>query len=68
MSKLTKFKVRRSQFPLDFRIDDTTRDTNIKTLTAMPGTVFEEGTEETAEIYKFTFQYGYSKTNEVLGR
>ena len=51
MSKLTKFKVRRSQFPLDFRIDDTTRDTNIKTLTAMPGTVFEEGTEETAEIY-----------------
>ena len=51
MSKLTKFKVRRSQFPLDFRIDDTTRDTNIKKLTAMPGTVFEEGTEETAEIY-----------------
>ena len=51
MSKLTKFKVRRSQFPLDFRIDDTTRDTNIKTLTAMPGTVFEEGTEETAETY-----------------
>ena len=51
MSKLTKFKVRRSQFPLDFRIVDTTRDTNIKTLTAMPGTVFEEGTEETAEIY-----------------
>ena len=51
MSKLTKFKVRRSQFPLDFRIDDTTRDTNIKRLTAMPGTVFEEGTEETAEIY-----------------
>ena len=51
MSKLTKFKVRRSQFPLDFRIDDTTRDTNIKTLVAMPGTVFEEGTEETAEIY-----------------
>ena len=51
MSKLTKFKVRRSQFPLDFRIDDTTRDTNIKTLTATPGTVFEEGTEETAETY-----------------
>ena len=51
MSKLTKFKVRRSQFPLDFRIDNTTRDTNIKTLTAMPGTVFEEGTEETAETY-----------------
>ena len=51
MSKLTKFKVRRSQFPLDFRIDDTTRDTKIKRLTAMPGTVFEEGTEETAEIY-----------------
>ena len=51
MSKLTKFKVRRSQFPLDFRIDNTTRDTNIKTLVAMPGTVFEEGTEETAEIY-----------------
>ena len=51
MSKLTKFKVRRSQFPLDFRIDNTTRDTNIKTLVAMPGTVFEEGTEETAETY-----------------
>lgn len=51
MSKLTKFKVRRSQFPLDFRIDDTTRDTNIKRLVAMPGTVFEEGTEETAETY-----------------
>ena len=51
MSKLTKFKVRRSQFPLDFRIDNTTRDTNIKKLTAMPGTVFEEGTEETAETY-----------------
>ena len=51
MSKLTKFKVRKSQFPLDFRIDNTTRDTNIKTLTAMPGTVFEEGTEETAETY-----------------
>ena len=51
MSKLTKFKVRRSQFPLDFRIDNTTRDTNIKRLVAMPGTVFEEGTEETAETY-----------------
>ena len=51
MSKLTKFKVRRSQFPLDFRIDNTTRDTNIKRLVATPGTVFEEGTEETAETY-----------------
>ena len=51
MSKLTKFKVRKSQFPLDFRIDNTTRDANIKTLVAMPGTVFEEGTEETAETY-----------------
>ena len=52
MAKLTKFKAQQVEFPTHYKVEDTNRgDTKIKNIIPAFGTVRENGTPETEEIY-----------------
>ena len=52
MAKLTKFKVQQVEFPTHYKVEDTNRgDTKIKNIIPAFGTIRENGTPETEEIY-----------------
>nr|DAK27513.1 MAG TPA: hypothetical protein [Caudoviricetes sp.] len=52
MAKLTKFKAQQVEFPTHYKVEDTNRgDTKIKNIIPAFGTIRENGTPETEEIY-----------------
>ena len=52
MAKLTKFKAQQVEFPSHYKVEDTNRgDTKIKNIIPAFGTIRENGTPETEEIY-----------------
>ena len=52
MAKLTKFKAQQVEFPTHYKVEDTNRgDTEIKNIIPAFGTIRENGTPETEEIY-----------------
>ena len=52
MAKLTKFKAQQVEFPTHYKVEDTNRgDTKIKNIIPDFGTIRENGTPETEEIY-----------------
>lgn len=51
MAKLTNFKAQQVEFPTHYEITDTGRGNNIKKIVPAYGTVREQGTPETSEIY-----------------
>ena len=52
MAKLTKFKAQQVEFPTHYKIEDTNRgDIKIKNIIPAFGTIRENGTPETEEIY-----------------
>lgn len=52
MAKLTKFKAQQVEFPTHYKIEDTNRgDAKIKNIIPAFGTIRENGTPETEEIY-----------------
>lgn len=52
MAKLTKFKAQQVEFPTHYKVQDTNRgDTKIKNIIPAFGTIRENGTPETEEIY-----------------
>ena len=52
MAKLTKFKAQQVEFPTHYKVEETNRgDTNIKNIVPAFGTIRENGTPETEEIY-----------------
>ena len=52
MAKLTKFKAQQVEFPTHYKIEDTSRgDAKIKNIIPAFGTIRENGTPETEEIY-----------------
>ena len=58
MAKLTKFKVQQVEFPTHYKVEETNRgDEKIKNIIPAFGTIRENGTPETEEIYN-GLQYG----------
>ena len=52
MAKLTKFKAQQVEFPTHYKVEDTNRgDAKIKNIIPAFGTIRENGTPETEEIY-----------------
>lgn len=51
MAKLTNFKAQQVEFPTHYELTDTGRGNNIKNIVPAYGTVREQGTPETSEIY-----------------
>lgn len=51
MAKLTNFKAQQVEFPTHYELTDTGRGNNIKNIIPAYGTVREQGTPETTEIY-----------------
>ena len=51
MAKLTNFKAQQVEFPTHYELTDTGRGNNIKNIVPAYGTVREQGTPETTEIY-----------------
>ena len=52
MAKLTKFKAQQVEFPTHYKVEDTNRgDTKIKNIIPAFGTIRENGTPETEDIY-----------------
>ena len=51
MAKLTNFKAQQVEFPTHYELTDTGRGNNIKNIIPAYGTVREQGTPETSEIY-----------------
>ena len=52
MAKLTKFKAQQVEFPTHYKVEDTNRgNTEIKNIIPAFGTIRENGTPETEEIY-----------------
>lgn len=52
MAKLTKFKAQQVEFPTHYKVEETNRgDTKIKNIIPAFGTIMENGTPETEEIY-----------------
>ena len=52
MAKLTKFKAQQVEFPTHYKVEETSRgDTKIKNIVPAFGTIRENGTPETEEIY-----------------
>lgn len=51
MAKLTNFKAQQVEFPTHYELTDTGRGNNIKNIVPAYGTVREQGTPETIEIY-----------------